>query len=76
MAVKILRLKSKEMEEKSYHRGVTMQISLMGGGEGGYVNLGPLIASHTLLQSHTKFNRFLKTNFLTFYSYSYYNSMF
>ena len=61
MAVKILRLKSKEMEEKSYHRGVTMQISLMGGGGGvgGYVNLGPLIASHTLLQSHTKFNRFL-----------------
>ena len=58
MAVKILRLKSKEMEEKSYHRGVTMQISVMGG-EGGYVNLGPLIASHTLLQSHTKFNRFL-----------------
>ena len=35
MAVKILRLKSKEMEEKSYHRGVTMQISLMGGGGGG-----------------------------------------
>ena len=34
MAVKILRLKSKEMEEKSYHRGVTMQISLMGGGGG------------------------------------------